>query len=159
MNACPNCGEDVGDATMCPSCGRRQYRYATDDATNTASEFKEADRSEELDEVAELLRERIQPSTPPRSATPKWTPPRRWDQGHELRNEPQIQGTQSAGRGVGCLLTFFLFGFVAFWIFLVVGTVTEPSGDAGASVAGGVVLSVIPLLIIISLFRRMRRGR
>lgn len=161
MNECRNCGEDVGDATLCPNCGRRRYRYATDDATNTASEFGGVDRSEELDEVAEILRERIQPSAPATRRAPQWSPPREWDAGRAPTSEPTptMQGSPSEGRGAGCLLTFMLLGFGAFWFLLVVGTLSDGGDEAGASILGGVILSILPVLIILGLIRRRRSGR
>ncbi|NND84338.1 MAG: zinc ribbon domain-containing protein [Acidimicrobiia bacterium] len=160
MNTCRNCGEDVDDAAKCPNCGRRQYRYAVDDATDTASEFRSDDRSDDFDEVAELLRERIQPTAAPRRE-PEWTPPREWDHGSTRKSEPlpRMQGTRSAGRGVGCLLFFFLAGFALFWIFLVLGTVSDGGDEAGASILGGIILSVFPVLIILGLIRRFRKDR
>lgn len=159
MKPCSNCGEDVGDAAKCPNCGRRQYRYAIDDATDTASEFRDDDRPGDLDEVAEILRERIQPSAPARRDQPKSGPPREWDYGSAPKSDstPQIQG-QDTRSGPGCLLVSLLIGFGLFWFLLIVGTVTDAEGEVGASILGGIVLSIIPALIILRLVRRWRRS-
>ena len=155
MTPCRNCGEDVGDESVCPNCGRRQYRYAIEDDSTT-----EPERTEALEDVADLLAERMRPPPVRREEQREWQPPREWDYGSAPKSEPlpRIQGSETR-RGVGCLLFFFLFGFGAFWFFLVLGTVSEGGDGAGASIFGGVLLSVIPALIILGLLRRWRQQR
>ena len=75
MNPCRNCGEDVGDATECPNCGRRQYRFAVEDDTTIPPE-----RTEALEDVEDLLRERIDPPPRRREAPLEWQPPPEPDQ-------------------------------------------------------------------------------
>ena len=163
MNPCRNCGEDVGDASECPNCGRRQYRFAVEDDTTIPPE-----RTEALEDVEDLLRERIDPPPRRREAPLEWQPPPEPDQpppepdhGSMPTGEPAPQ--QDEHSAPGCLWTLFLVGLGSFFTLPIIAVLqAEDSGAQEILVfvaLFGTVAGIFYFSAIRAWIRRMRGPR
>ncbi len=180
METCQWCGEEVGEARRCPSCGRIQYKYALDEGTNdavaattakddqTTAKDKEQSRIDDLygredilEEIVEVLGGKLPPeptapTPPPLRRTPPPPPVRanRVQRGTSARQGTTPTPVDQKRVAAGCFTSILLLG-VGIFLF----TSIASNGTSVGEFDAGRVFTILPVVLVVLLLRRRLRDR
>lgn len=173
METCQWCFEEMGDERRCRSCGRIQYRYALDEGTNeaaarTAASDAEQSRIDDLYGNEDVLKEIVEvlggsvpgssPASPPplkRQQPPPVQPVSRVpEHAGPTRTGGPISTPGPARVRAGCLSSLLILG-IGLFLFVTI----SQAGDTGESVDFTRVITLVPAIVLVLLFRRRLRDR